>query len=173
MRIAPALGLLLLLPFSSPADAAERPETSTPVKTFSPERFFAGRTTGEGELRVLAFAAMPIHVRSTGRLERDGTLVLRQTIRQDGAPPRSREWLLKRSGGNRFSGSLTDAAGPVTGEVSGNRLYLRYTMKGALRLRIQQWLTLEADGRTLRNRLTASKFGLPVAVVRETIRKAR
>jgi hypothetical protein len=38
-------------------------------------------------------------------------------------------------------------------------------------LRLQQQLALQADGRTIFNRLKAYKFGIRVAVLDETIRK--
>lgn len=138
-----------------------------------PLRFFSGKTEGSGALRILFSRAKPLRVQSSGRLRGDGTLILRQTLRIAGETPQSREWRLSPAGGGRYAGTLTDAAGPVSGQVSGNTLSLRYTMQGALRLRIHQMLVLQPDGRTVANRLRATKLGLPVAALRETIRKTR
>ena len=148
-------------------------EGSRPAPADWPVSFFSGKSEGMGEMRILFSRAKPFRVQSSGLVRRDGTLVLRQTIRIAGEKPTTREWRLKRAAGNRYVGTLTEAVGPVTGEVSGNRLVLHYTMKGTVRPRIRQVLTLQPDGRTIANELRATKLGLPIASVRETIRKVR
>lgn len=163
------LAFALLLSLCGPAAAVEQHRAS--IDASWPVRFFSGATEGTGELRILLSGAKPVQVQSRGGRREDGTLVLRQTIRMAGEKPSTREWRLVRVGRDRYAGTLSDAAGPVAGEVSGNRLSLRYTMKGALRLRIQQVLTLQPDGRTIANSLKATKFGLPIASLRETIRR--
>ena len=165
--------LCLLFVSTAGGSAAAEPTACRQACTTWPLRFFSGRTTGEGSLRVLFQPAQRIHVRSNGRVAKGGALILRQTIRQGDAAPSTREWRLRQTSPGRFAGTLTDAAGSVTGEVEGNRLRLRYTMKGAWRVRIEQRLELQPDGHTVQNRLTASKFGLPIASLRETIRKGR
>lgn len=67
----------------------------------------------------------------------------------------------------RFTGTLTDATGPVAVTVSGARATIRYRTPDGITIR--QQLALQADGRTLLNRLDAYKFGLRVATVDETI----
>lgn len=163
-----ATALLIAAAFWMPglATAADAPR-------FVPEKFFIGRTAGEGTLRVLLGPARALHVRSRGRVMRDGTLVLTQRIEQEGEVPSTRVWRLRKIAAGKYAGTLSDAEGPVSAEVTGNVLRVRYTMKGRLGLAIRQSLELEPDGRTIRNRLVASKFGLPVARVRETIRKLR
>lgn len=166
MRRAAAMIGAASLWLAAPAAAADAP-------VFVPEKFFAGRTAGDGSLRVLLGPARALKVRSRGRIMRDGTLVLTQRIEQDGEAPRSRVWRLRKLPEGRYAATLSDAVGPVSAEVTGSVLRVRYTMKGRLGLAIDQRLELEPDGRTVRNRLTASKLGLPVARVRETIRKLR
>ncbi len=59
--------------------------------------------------------------------------------------------------------------GPVSGEVTHNRLHLSFRMKGGFHA--QQWLTMEPSGRSVRNVMVVRKFGIPVASLEETIRK--
>ena len=68
-----------------------------------------------------------VRVHSRGRMERDGALTLDQGVEEEGKPARRRTWKLVRSG-NRISGSITDARGPVTGDVTGGVFHLRYRM---------------------------------------------
>ncbi|MBE7183813.1 MAG: DUF3833 family protein [Methylobacterium mesophilicum] len=169
MRALGWLSIAVLLSLCGSAAA----EDSRPTATAWPLTFFSGKSEGNGELRILFSQAKPFQVQSSGRVRRDGALVLQQTIRIAGEKPTRREWLLKRAAGDRYVGTLTEAAGPVTGEVSGNRLVLRYTMKSALHPRIRQVLTLQPDGRTVANELQATRFGLLIASVRETIQRVR
>lgn len=76
---------------------------------------------------------------------------------------------MRSVGSNLYSGTLTDAKGPVTVRTSGSRAIIGYTMKGGLQVR--QQLALQSDGRTLLNRLDVQKFGVRVARLNETIRK--
>lgn len=134
--------------------------------TFDPMRFFNGQTRGDGQLKVVLRAHVPISVRGSGRMEGE-TLVLDQAVTEGTKPPRTRQWRLRRTSTDRYAGTLTDARGPVTGEVDGNRLHLSFTTdKG---IKVQQWLTLAANGRSADNRLEARKFGLKVATLVERI----
>ena len=72
-----------------------------------------------------------------------------------------------RVGPGRYRGTLTEASGPVTGEVVGNRLTLAFPMRGGLRVR--QWLYLQPGGQVARNRLVVTKLGVPVASLDEVI----
>ena len=147
---------------------------SAPV--FSPNEFFAGASTGEGDLRILLSGASQTHVTSRGEVAPDGTLVLVQQVQRGSGPPTTRTWRLHAVGpaaGGRYAGSLTSAEGPVSGEVEGNRLHLRFTAKSALGgLDTEQWLYLQPGGREALNRMVVRKFGIPVASLRETIRKS-
>ena len=84
-------------------------------------------------------------------------------------PARTRVWTIVRDSNGYFTGSLTDADGPVVMQVTGARATVAYRTPSGLR--IQQQLALQADGRTILNRLEAYKFGIRVAVLDETIRK--
>jgi hypothetical protein len=92
-----------------------------------------------------------------------------QRIREGSRPERTRTWLMRSLGQGRFTGTLTDAAGPVDIRVNGPRATIVYRTPSGLRIR--QQLALQPDGRTLLNRLEAFKFGLRVATLDEEIRR--
>jgi hypothetical protein len=133
-----------------------------------PIAFFTGVTNGEGSLDTLIARPVPISVSSLGFPEHGG-LKLIQRIEEGDKPERVRTWTMKRAGPGRYTGTLTDAAGPVRITVSGPRALVSYVTPSGLRIR--QQLALQPDGRTILNRLEAYKFGLRVAVLDETIRR--
>lgn len=148
--------LALLLVVQAPAASA-------------PERFFVGRTAGSGTIRVVLSGQHSFRVRSVGRLDRSGALLLEQTVQEEGKAVRRRTWRLVRSGTNRISGTLSDARGPVSGEIAGRVLSLRYApAEGGT---VDQRITFHPNGRTAENRMTIRRFGVPVATVEETIRR--
>ncbi len=147
-----------------PLHAADSAAPAFPVA-----RFFSGRTQGEGMLTVLLSGPRAIRVSSLGRSEADGAIALDQTISEQGRPVRTRSWRLREVAPGRYEGTLSDAAGPVIGEARGNRLHLRFPMRGGLHA--EQWLSLAPDGRSARNVLRVRKLGVTVAALDETIRK--
>jgi len=166
MRISLALFPILL----SGCVAAPRPAPPDPAAPrFDPIAFFTGPTEGEGTIRKIFSGAGGVRVRGTGRVEPDGTLVLDQIVEEAGAAPRRRWWRMRETAPGLYSGSLSDAERNVTGEGSGNRLRLRFRMRGGLD--VEQWLTLGADGRMVFNSMTVRKFGIRVAAVTEIIRR--
>ena len=149
------LGLLLVVQAPGPLAAAER--------------FFVGRTEGQGTVHVMLSGRHAVRDRTRGRIAADGALLLDQIVEEEGKPARRRTWRLVRAGGNRITGTISDVPGTVTGDVRGNVLHLRYRVtEGAS---VQQWITLHSNGRTATNRMTFRRFGLNVATVEETIRR--
>ena len=135
----------------------------------TPEQFFVGRTEGTGTVNVVLAGQHSVRDHSRGRMERGGVLVIDQRVEEEGKPPRNRTWRLVRSGGNRITGTISDARGPVTGEFQGNVLHLRYRLvEGSS---VEQWITFHPRGRTARNRMTFRRFGIEVATVDQRIRR--
>jgi hypothetical protein len=134
----------------------------------APEQFFVGRTEGVGVASVIMSGRHGVRVRSHGRMEGAGTLVLDQVVQEEGKPARRRTWRLVRSG-NRLSGTLSDARGPVTGDVAGNVFHIRY--RSAEGPSVEQWITFQPGGRVANNRMVFRKFGMSVATLQETIRR--
>ncbi len=159
------LTTLLLLGACVPSGHLARAQTTAP--TFDPIAFFAGHTMGRGSLKVLTKHRQTVLVEGHGVVGADGTIALDQDVRQGNRPATHRSWHLRRTAPGRFVGTLTDAAGPVAGDVTGNTFHLRFMMKGGLRA--QQWLYLQPGGQVSRNRMVVTKFGVPVASLDETI----
>jgi hypothetical protein len=136
---------------------------------FAPEQFFVGRSEGQGVVQVVLVGRHGVRDHGRGHMDRAGALVLDQVVEEEGKPPRRRVWRLVRAGPDRFTGTISDARGPVAGEVAGNVLHLRYRlMEGPS---VEQWITFLPGGRAARNRMTFRRFGLNVATLEGTIRR--
>ena len=151
-----ALALTGCTPVELPAGSA----------VLDPTVFFAGVSTGEGTLDTLIARPVPVTVASLGFAEHGG-LKLIQRITEGTRPVRVRTWTMRRIGAGRYTGTLTDAAGPVEIVTEGARANINYQTPSGLRIR--QQLALQSDGRTILNQLEAYKFGIRVATLTETI----
>jgi hypothetical protein len=136
----------------------------------APEHFFVGRTEGAGTVQMTLAGSHKVRDHSRGHLDRSGALILEQIVEEEGKPTRRRSWRLARAGGNRISGTISDAVGPVTGEMRGNVLHLKYRAREA-NAQVEQWITLHPNGRTASNRMVFRKWGLKAATLESTIRK--
>lgn len=160
-----ALALLLAGCVGLPDQAQPRADAAP----FPVAAFFVGATEGEGTLRIVTRSPRTIRVSSTGRIAPDGTITVEQRIAEQGRRPRTRSWHLREVAPGRLAGELTDAAGPVTGEILPGELTLSFRMKDGMQAR--QRLVLAPDGQSAHNILTVSRFGLRLAVLDETIRR--
>lgn len=134
---------------------------------FTPHNGFSGRSEGNGTLKMLAGKHRPFHVESRGYDQADGTFRLDQTVTFQGEPSEERFWILTPAGPNHYTGTLTDAAGRVTGTTKGARLLLKYRVKGPLIM--HQTLELTRDGKTIDNVGKITLLGIPVGHLHETI----
>jgi hypothetical protein len=139
--------------------------------SFDPVSFFTGSSHGDGRFHQVLSSPHGVQVDSSGRRLPDGALMLTQQIAEDGKAPRTREWVMRPNGPGRYTGSLTDAVGPVQISVAGPRAEVRYAMKKGLK--VTQELALQPDGLTVLNHLEVHKLGVRVAWLDETIRKER
>ena len=139
-----------------------------PAEKLDPIAFFSGRSHGNAVLKVAFASPRRVTVESFGTREGD-VLLLRQAIREEGKAPRWREWRIRPVGPGRYTGTLTDAEGPVTITVQGPRGLIRYRMKTGMA--VEQQLALQPGGRTLLNHMVVTKWGVRVARLDETIRK--
>lgn len=167
-RCAYGLAALLLL-IAGCVSTPKHKYLAAPGPRFVPEVFFAGRTVGEGLLRVDLSHSKRVHVEGRGQIGPDGAFTLVQRVEQQGSPARTRSWRLQSQRDGRFDADLNDAVGPVDVDVEGNLLHVHFVMKGGLG--VEQWIYLQPGGQTALNRMVVRKFGIPVAVLRETIRK--
>ena len=159
---------LALMPAACAISAPPSPIAAS-APAFMPGAFFSGQTEGRGSLKKMLSSRESVLVHGTGFMRPDGTLILDQTVDEQGKAPKKREWQISQVAPGRYAGTLTDATGPVVGEVTGNRLHLRFKMKGGLTA--DQWLMLERGARVAQNHMTFRKFGMVVATLDETIRK--
>ena len=136
---------------------------------FDPIAFFDGHTQGNATLRKLFGEPVGVRVDSIGRSDGHGGLILDQTIREGHTAARQRRWVFRADGPGRYSGSLTDAAGPVEFVVAGPRAFIRYRMKNGLD--VEQRLALQRDHHLVSNQMIVTKLGLRVARLDEQIRK--
>ena len=84
-------------------------------------------------------------------------------------PVRMRKWVTHEIGPGHFTGTLSDATGPVDIVVRGDAATIRYIMKG--NLQVTEVMKLQPDGRTLSNDVDVRRFGLRFARVDGTVRK--
>ena len=131
--------------------------------------FFTGRTHAENVLKIIMKKPAPLVVDSIGGKGDRGDFVLIDTIHEGDKPVRTRKWIMKAAGPNRYVGTLSDAVGPVDVVIAGRGATIRYTMKGGLN--VTQLILLQADGRTLANSVVVKKFGMKFASVDGKIRK--
>ena len=160
MRLAAAFALLLLC--AAPASSTDKPKLDMLA-------FFAGKTHADNVLKVVLKKPVPLIVDSIGGKGDRGDFVMIETVREGDKPVRQRKWIMRQAGPNHFTGSLTDAVGPVDVQIDGDTATIRYVMKGGLK--IEQHLKLSADGRTLSNQVVAKKVGLKFARVEGIVRK--
>lgn len=139
---------------------------------FVPEVVFAGRSSGRGVLDLVSAPPRRLEVESTGTMQPDGRFELRQVIRVEGRPPRTRTWTMRRTGPGTYAASLTDAVGPVEVRVAGARMTVQYRLS-RWGLSMQQTLDLDDEGRTIANTGRIRLLGIPVGRLDETIRLDR
>ena len=130
--------------------------------------FFSGETHGEGTLAVRGKRPQRFSVQSRGTAESLDLFRLDQTVTFASGAIQSRTWHIRRLNANRYSAKLSDAAGLVSAETSGNLFHLRYLLRRPA-IYMEQWLYLQPDGRTVLNIGKVKIFGLVLAQLSETI----
>ena len=153
--VALVIGLLLALPASAAME--------------SPLVFFEGKTESVGTVKLAM--KKPFKSRSIGRgqIKSDGSLDLVQRVEDEGQPPRERRWRMRRVGPGKFTGTMSEAKGPVTVEEVDGKYRFRFRMDGSVA--VEQWLIPAADGKSARSKVTIKKFGLRVGSSDAVIRK--
>jgi hypothetical protein len=148
--------------------AASTAGAPTEPRTLDMHAFFTGRTHADNNLHIIFHRATKLIVDSVGHREGD-QFILIDTVHEGDKPVRTRKWVTHEVGPRHFTGTLSDATGPVDIRVSGDSATIRYIMNGGLQ--ITQVMKLQPDGRTLSNNVDARKFGMRFARVDGTIRK--
>jgi len=135
---------------------------------FTPENGLSGWSEGDGSLRLFLGQRRAFHVRSYGQNQRDGSFTLKQTVTFEGQETQSRSWTIRQITPLNYTGTLSDAAGTVSGHTTGQRLSLKYRVKGPFVM--HQILELMPDGKTIDNVGHITLLGIPVGFLHETIR---
>ena len=83
----------------------------------------------------------PFRSRAIGRgeIKADGSLDLVQRVEDEGEQPRERHWRMRRTAPGHYTGTMTEARGPVTVEEVSGRYRFRFRMDG--NVAVEQWLT--------------------------------
>ena len=131
--------------------------------------FFTGKTHADNVIKIALHSPHKLTVDSVGGRNKDGDFILIDNVQEEGKPARKRTWAMRSVGPNHFTGSLSDAVGPVDIQVAGSSATIRYVMREG-NMKIEQRLTLQPNG-TLSNQVVARKFGMKFATVQGTIRK--
>jgi hypothetical protein len=134
-----------------------------------PLRFFEGNTVGDSTVNILFHKSYKSRTSGQGRINADGSLDLVQRVEEDGRSPFQRRWHMKPAGPGRWSGTMSDAVGAISAEQVGDRYRFRFSMKD--NVRVEQWLTPLAGGKSARNEATIRKHGFVVGHSNGVIRK--
>ncbi len=151
------------------ASAAVLMSAPATAETLQPLRFFEGRTESVGTIKLLLKKPFRSHSVGRGVIESDGSLLLVQQVEDEGRPPRVRRWRIRQIGSGRYSGTMSEASGPVTIDEVGDSYRFRFKMNG--NFAVEQWLIPLPGGMSARNSLKVRRFGMTVGTSDGTIRK--
>ena len=133
-----------------------------------PLRFFEGTTESVSTVKVIFKKSYRTRSLGTGHIE-NGRLDLVQRVERDGEPTKIRRWSIRQVGPGHYSGTMSDAVGPIEIQEVDGRYRFRFEMKG--HLSVEQWLTPQPDWRSAGNNLTVRRFGIKVGSSEGIIRK--
>jgi len=131
--------------------------------------FFEGTTESASTVKVLMKKPYRSHWIGTGIIEPDGSLHLTQHVTDEGAPPKTRRWVIRQIGPHHFSGTMSEASGPVDVEEISGKYRFRFNIKG--HLSAEEWLVPDPGGRSATTHISVRKFGFVVAAAEGIIRK--
>jgi hypothetical protein len=149
--------------------ALAAPAAAAPASSASPLAFFEGRTVSEGITKVMMKRPHKSRSHGVGRIAPDGTLLLVQQVEENGEPRKERNWRIRQVAPDRFTGTMSEAVGPINVAKVGERFHFRFRLKNGLA--VEQWLTPLADGVTARSTLIVRKLGISVATGESLFRR--
>lgn len=170
-------GVVVLLAWALAGCASVPPEHFTGTRpVFDPVAYFAGHTRSWGVFENRAGEpSRSFTTDCVGRTE-GGTLRLDQTFTYEDGTTQQRHWQIRRVGAHRIEATANDVVGTGTGEAYGNAFHWEYTValkpgNPLYNVRLQQWMYLQPDGRTVLNHATVNKLGVEIAQVVESFRR--
>lgn len=163
------LSYFTAVPLTLVALAAVSPSLWAAEQKSDAMRFFEGRTEGLSTIKLVM--KRPYKSRSIGRgeIKADGSLHLVQRVEDEGKPPHERRWHIREVEPGRFTGTMSEAKGPVTIDEVGGRYRFRFKMKG--NVSVEQWVTPMPGGKTASSKVTIRKMGITVGHSEGIIRK--
>jgi hypothetical protein len=126
----------------------------------NPLTFFEGRTESVSTVRIAMKKPYRSRAIGKGQIKPDGSLELIQRVEDEGQLPRERRWHMRQVSPGRYTGTMSEAAGPITVEEIDGRYRFRFRMQGSVA--IEQWLTPMPDGRSARSVIIIRKYGIHV-----------
>jgi hypothetical protein len=138
-------------------------------RIMDPLGFFEGKTESISTIKVMLKKPFRSKSVGMGEIRSDGSLYLVQRVEDDGKPPHDRKWHIRQTGPKSFSGTMSEAKGPVTVEEIDGRYRFRFKMKGSLS--VEQWVTPINGGNSAKSRVIIRKLGVTVANSEGTIRR--
>ena len=166
---------VFILATSLTAGCNRQPEASASIgtiPTFDPIAFFAGRTRSWGVIENRSGAPTEaIVTNSHGETEATGRLRMVQRLTFQDGTTQQRDWLLWRSGPNRYDATANDMVGTAMGEANGSVFHWKWVLARSpgnafMNVTMNQWMYRMADG-SVTIRTTVSKLGFIVAEVTE------
>jgi hypothetical protein len=133
-----------------------------------PLRFFEGKTESVSTVKVIFRKSYRTRALGTGQIE-NGRLELVQRVERDGHPTKIRRWSIHQVGPGHYSGTMSEAVGPVDIQEVDGRYRFRFKMDG--HLSVEQWLTPQNGWRSAANDVTVRRLGIKVGSSEGTIRK--
>jgi hypothetical protein len=135
---------------------------------FEPEKFFEGPTRSWGVIESRS-GRPKSRFRTEMMGRREGSdLVITQDFTFEDGHQQQRVWRVRRIDDHRYDATASDVVGVSHGLAYGNTFHWEYTV--ALRpgnplanVRFKLWMYLQADGKTMINKVTISKFGVILA----------
>jgi hypothetical protein len=145
------------------------PASTASAEVKDPLRFWEGRTESVSTVKIVMKKPFRSHAVGRGRIKADGSLDLMQRVEEDGQPAKNRHWQIRQVGPGRYSGTMSEAKGPVTIDEVGGRFRFRFKMPGGVA--VEQMLTPLPGGRSASSRVTIKKLGVTVGRSEGTVRK--
>ncbi|WP_028449496.1 MULTISPECIES: DUF3833 domain-containing protein [Chitinibacter] len=138
-------------------------------------RYFSGQTEAWGMFQQRGGKVVKrFKVDITGTYQQ-GALVLDERFVYDDGSTQQRVWTLRQGSDGRWRGTAADVEGEALGEVAGNALNWRYTLRlpvdgKTYHMQFDDWMFL-IDEKTMINRASMSKFGIELGEVTLFFRK--
>jgi hypothetical protein len=149
--------------------------TSIPATAFGedprhPFAFFEGTTESVSTMRITLQKPYVSRAVGVGKILPDGSIEVVQHVVEQGRREFERRWQMRQVRPGLFTGTMSEAIGPIKVERIGKAYRFRFTLKN--HLSAEEWITPESDTKAT-TRMTVRKFGIAVAHSEGWIRSAK